>query len=353
MMMSGVGLSLRRLHTWNTRAATKMMEVTSSTAQASKADATATVETVDEFQPGFDIRVDEDWRLIAIVHRVVHGGVKFTEPVVVTPQVLECLEDLSPLAPLHQPHNLAGIAASGRLAPDALDIACFDTAFHAGRDQLFERFALPRDFHDRGIRRYGFHGLSSEWIARSLRNDRPDLAAGNVVVAHLGNGASLCAMSEGRSVDTTMGMTALDGLPMGSRCGALDPGVVTHLARSGMDASDIERLLYEEAGLKGLSGISNDVAALLASTDPAARFALDYFILKAAQFIAGMTVSLGSLDALVFTAGIGENAAPIRDGIVERLKFLPDFETLVIPTNEEKMMAIHARELLEQAACAG
>ncbi len=298
-------------------------------------------------------RHDENWRLNAIVHRVVHGGVEFTHPVVVTPQILECLKALSPLAPLHQPHNLAGIAASSRIAPDALDIACFDTAFHAGRAQLFECFALPRKFHDQGIRRYGFHGLSYEWIARCLQNDRPDLAAGKVVVAHLGNGASLCAISGGRSVDTTMGMTALDGLPMGSRCGALDPGVVTHLDRSGLDANEIDRLLYEESGLKGLSGISNDVATLLASTDPAACFALDYFILKIAQFVAGMTVSLGGLDALVFTAGIGENAAPIRDGVVDRLMFMPTFETLVIPTNEEKMMAIHANELLEHAACAG
>lgn len=298
-------------------------------------------------------RHDEDWRLTAIVHRVVHGGVEFTHPVVVTPQILERLEALSPLAPLHQPHNIAGIAASSRLAPDALDIACFDTAFHAGRDPLFECFALPREFRDQGIRRYGFHGLSYEWIVRSLQRDHSDLATGKVVVAHLGNGASLCAMSGGRSLDTTMGMTALDGLPMGSRCGALDPGVATHLARRGMGANEIERLLYEESGLKGLSGISNDVAALLASTDQAARFALDYFIFKIAQFTAAMAVSLGGLDVLVFTAGIGENAAGIREGVVERLGFLPSFEKLVIPTNEEKMMAIHARDLLEQAACAG
>lgn len=297
-------------------------------------------------------RHDDDWRLSAIAHRVVHGETEFVRPVAVTADIFARLEALAPLAPLHQPHNLAGIAASRRLAPDAVDIACFDTAFHAGQDRLFQCFALPRELRERGIRRYGFHGLSYEWIARALKQDRPDLAGGRVVAAHLGNGASLCAMVGGESVDTTMGMTALDGLPMGSRCGALDPGVVTHLVRGDFGAEEIERLLYEESGLKGLSGISNDVTTLLASDDPAARFALDYFALKVAQFTAMMAASLGGLDTLVFSAGIGENAAPVRDAVTRRLAFLEPFETLVIATNEEKMMAIHARDLLENELCA-
>lgn len=296
-------------------------------------------------------RHDDDWRLSAITHRVVHGGAEFVRPAVVTADIFGRLEALSPLAPLHQPHNLSGIAASRRLAPDAIDIACFDTAFHARQDRLFQCFALPRELRESGIRRYGFHGLSYEWIARALRQDYAELADGRVVAAHLGNGASLCAMTGGKSVDTTMGMTALDGLPMGSRCGALDPGVITHLTRSGYEPADVERLLYEESGLKGLSGLSNDVATLLASDDPTARFALDYFALKVAQFTAMMAVSLGGLDTLIFSAGIGENAAPIREAVARRLSFLEPFETLVIPTNEEKMMAIHACDLLGQDQC--
>lgn len=291
-------------------------------------------------------RNDDAWQLVAIAHRVVHGGTDFVRPVVVTDDILASLDAIAPLAPLHQPHNLAGIAASRQLAPGAIDIACFDTAFHATQDPLFQTFALPGELRAQGIRRYGFHGLSYEWIARTLRQDRPDIAEGRVIAAHLGNGASLCALRNGKSVDTTMGMTALDGLPMGSRCGALDPGLITHLVRNGFDVQAIERLLYEESGLKGLSGISNDVATLLASDDPAARFALDYFALKVAQFAAMMMVSLGGIDALVFSAGIGENAAPVRDAVVRRLTALEPFETLIIPTNEERMMAIHARDLL-------
>ena len=296
---------------------------------------------------------DESWRVKAIVHRVVHGGEDLIDPIVVTAEAIERLEALAPLAPLHQPHNLAGIAASRLLAPEAIDIACFDTAFHARQHPLFRTYALPREFRDQGIRRYGFHGLSYEWIARVLAKDYPQLAAGKVVAAHLGNGASLCAMSGGRSIDTTMGMTALDGLPMGSRCGALDPGVVTYLGRIGYEAERIEALLYQESGLKGLSEVSNDVGTLLQSEAPSAHFALEYFVLKVAQFAAMMAVSMGGLDGLVFSAGIGENAATIREGIVERLSLLAPFETIVIPANEEKMMALHGRELLAKMACAG
>ena len=290
---------------------------------------------------------DDGWRLAAVVHRVVHGGARSQVPVVLTPEIVRELEALTPLAPLHQPHNLAGIAASQRLARHALHIACFDTAFHARRDPLFEAFALPAHLRDQGVRRYGFHGLSYEWLAHELARTRPDLHSGRVVAAHLGNGASLCALQGGRSVDTTMGMTALDGLPMGTRSGAIDAGAVIYLQRElGLDAAQTEHLLYEASGLKGLSGISSDMQTLLASPDPRAAFAVDYFALKVAQYTAMLAVSAGGLDALVFTGGIGENAQAVRDAVCARLAPLGRFETLVIPANEEKMMALHAKHLL-------
>lgn len=292
-------------------------------------------------------RYDDAWRMVATVHRIVHGGADFVAPVIVTPQILRRLAALAPLAPLHQPYNLAGIAASDRLS-DAPDIACFDTAFHAGHAPLFQAFAVDASLRAQGIRRYGFHGLSYEWISRVLASEHPDLARGRVVVGHLGNGASLCALRDGISVDTTMGMTALDGLPMGSRTGAIDPGAVTYMLRQlGMSADEVEHALYERSGLKGLSGLSNDVKTLLESTDSRAGFALDYFALKVAQFTAMMAVSMGGLDAFVFTGGVGENAGPVRDAILVRLKFLPPFQTLIIPTNEERMLAIHGKALLE------
>lgn len=292
-------------------------------------------------------RYDDAWRMVATVHRIVHGGADFVAPVIVTPQILRRLAALAPLAPLHQPYNLAGIAASDRLS-DAPDIACFDTAFHAGHAPLFQAFAVDASLRAQGIRRYGFHGLSYEWISRVLASEHPDLARGRVVVGHLGNGASLCALRDGISVDTTMGMTALDGLPMGSRTGAIDPGAVTYMLRQlGMSADEVEHALYERSGLKGLSGLSNDVKTLLESTDSRAGFALDYFALKVAQFTAMMAVSMGGLDTFVFTGGVGENAGPVRDAILVRLKFLPPFQTLIIPTNEERMLAIHGKALLE------
>jgi acetate kinase len=292
-------------------------------------------------------RHDDDWKIIVVVHRIVHGGSRFVAPVIVTPQVVKELEALVPLAPLHQPHNLAGIAASARLAAHAINIACFDTAFHSEQSELVRSFALDRRLRDQGIRRYGFHGLSYEWIARVLRKQHGPLHNGRVVIAHLGNGASLCALKGGKSVDTTMSMTALDGLPMGTRSGSIDPGAIIHMLRTlGMDASEVERALYEESGLKGLSGISHDVETLLASTSPRAAFALDFFAMKCAQFAAMMAVSMGGMDGLVFTGGIGENAAPVRTAILDRLSFLRPFQTLVLPTNEERMMAIHAKRLL-------
>lgn len=293
-------------------------------------------------------RHDDGWQVTAVVHRVVHGGVRHTGAVVVTPQVVAELEALSPLAPLHQPHNLAGIAAAERLAGKVPNVACFDTAFHASLEPLFTTFPLGRNLRDKGLRRYGFHGVSYQWIARVLAERHPKLAAGRVVAAHLGNGASLCAMRTGRSIDTTMGMTALDGLPMGTRSGALDPGAVIYMLRNlGLDVDEVEAELYERSGLRGLSGLTNDVKALIESREPGARFALDYFALKVAQYAAMMAVSLGGIDAMVFTGGIGENAGSVRDAVVARLAFLGPFETLVIPTDEERMMAIQAKALVE------
>lgn len=302
----------------------------------------AVMELIDQY--------DDGWRLRATVHRIVHGGADFIDPIVVTPPILAQLQALVPLAPLHQPYNLAGIAAADRLA-DAPDIACFDTAFHARQAEVVRTFAIEQSLRDRGVRRYGFHGLSYEWIAHVLARDHADLAKGRVVIAHLGNGASLCALSNGNSVDTTMGMTTLDGIPMGTRPGAIDAGAVTFLLRElRMPVDEVERALYERSGLKGLSGISNDVKTLLDSSDPRAAFALEHFALKTAQHAAMMAVSLGGIDALVFTGGIGENAASVREAILAHLAFLPPFRTLVIAANEERMMAMHGQRLLEASA---
>jgi acetate kinase len=310
---------------------------------AAGADHDAAMSAIIEFID----RHDDGWRTVAVAHRIVHGGEAYTAPVVVTPQVVADLRALSSLAPLHQPHNLAAIEAAGRLVGHVPQIACFDTAFHAGHEALFSSFALNSSLREKGIRRYGFHGLSYQWIAQVLAQEHPALHAGRIVVAHLGNGASLCAMRGGTSVDTTMGMTALDGLPMGTRCGALDPGALIYMLRDlGLDLGQVEETLYEESGLKGLSGLTNDVEVLLGSDDPRAAFALDYFALKTAQFTAMMAVSLGGMDAMVFTGGIGEHATPVRNAIIDRLRFLGSFETLVIPANEERMMALQAKALL-------
>ncbi|WP_313352199.1 acetate/propionate family kinase, partial [Paracoccus sp. (in: a-proteobacteria)] len=291
---------------------------------------------------------DDGWRIEAVAHRIVHGGTRYTRSTPVTPQVLADLRELIPLAPLHQPHGLAAITAARRLVGDDVpNLACFDTAFHAGRDALFTHFALPEPMFEQGIRRYGFHGLSYQWLAQVLARDHPDLHQGRVVAAHLGNGASLCAMHEGRSIDTTMGMTAVDGIPMGTRSGAVDPGAILLMQRSfGMTPEEIEDLIYNRSGLMGMSGKSNDVAALLADGSRQSRFALDFFALKCAQAAAAMAVSLGGIDAMIFTGGIGENAAPVRDAILRHMAPLGDFATLVIPANEERMMAMEAAALL-------
>lgn len=298
----------------------------------------AAVKTVLAWLGGLDISTRN---VRAIAHRIVHGGTRYSAPVRLDGDILSYLRTLNPLAPLHQPHNLAGVDIFEREMPDVPQYGCFDTAFHAGHDGLHSAFALPQDMRARGIRRYGFHGISYDWVTRRLQDDYPHLMKKRVVAAHLGNGASLCAIREGRSIDTTMGMTALDGLPMGTRCGAIDAGAVIYMARDlGLNVDEVERILYEDSGLKGLSGITNDVKALSESADERAAFALDYFCLKTAQHIAAMTVSVGGMDALVFTGGIGENAGNIRTRIVGHLSFLPEFEVLVIPANEERGMAI-------------
>ncbi len=289
------------------------------------------------------IKSQKHQAIVMAAHRIVHGGTLFREPVRITPQIMIKLRSLNSLAPLHQPHNLAAIDILTKLQPDLPQIACFDTAFHAGHDPLFSLYALPQVLTDKGIRRYGFHGLSYEWIAHVLRSDYPALAKGRVIVAHLGNGASLCAMKEGVSVDTTMGMTALEGLPMGTRCGSLDPGAIIYMVRDlAMPAEKVEHVLYNDSGLKGLSGLTNDVKTLQGSSDPKAVFALDYFSLRVAQFMGMMAVAMGGVDGIVFTGGIGENAAPVRENILSRLAFMKPYDVHVIPANEERIMAMHA-----------
>ena len=261
--------------------------------------------------------------LRAAGHRVVHGGAEFRQPVRIDEQVVAALDKLVPLSPLHQPHNLAGIRALARLRPNLPQVACFDTAFHHTLPQRAQNFALPRDMHARGIRRYGFHGLSYEYIASVLPAHLGAAAEGRVVVAHLGYGASLCALQQRRSVETSMGFTPLDGIPMGSRAGALDPGVLLYLLRGeGMSVEQLDELLHQRCGLLGVSGVSGDVQTLLASDHPHAAEALDLFAYRTSQAIAAHAVALGGLDALVFTAGIGEHAAPVRAAICQRLAWL-------------------------------
>lgn len=303
-----------------------------------------------------------DHEIIAIGHRVVHGGMTFAQPLLVDDALLSTLDALCPLAPLHQPHNLAAIRAIRALVPTIPQVACFDTAFHHGRADIAMRFALPRALHDKGIRRYGFHGLSYEYIARTLRKIDPALARGRVIAAHLGNGASLCAMHDGKSVDTTMGFTALDGLMMGTRCGDIDPGVILHLqTQLGMNASEVETLLYKQSGLLGVSGVSSDMRALHQSPDPHAAEAIDLFTWRAAREAGALISSLGGIDGIVFTAGIGENDPAVRASICQRLAWTglaidqdsnarnapvisrPDSRVVarVIPTDEERMIAAH------------
>ncbi len=271
--------------------------------------------------------------IAAVGHRVVHGGARFDGPVRVDSVILAELEKLNPLAPLHQPHNLAAIRSMTDLEPALPQIACFDTAFHSSLPQLAQRFALPREYHDAGIRRYGFHGLSYEYISGVLPEVAgEEIAAGRVIVAHLGNGASLCALRGGRSVDTTMGLTALDGLPMGTRCGSLDPGVVLHLQDAlGMSTQEVANLLYHRSGLLGVSGISNDMRELLASSEASAGDAVDLLVYRINRELGALAATLGGLDALVFTGGIGEHAARSGRRSVRQLPGLA-FDSMPMPT---------------------
>jgi len=305
-------------------------------------------------------------RLAAAGHRVGHGGLKYREPTLIDAKVLADLEELVPLVPLHQPHNLAPIRALGQLRPDLPQVACFDTAFHRTQPEVAQAFALPRAYAEKGVRRYGFHGLSYEYIASELPRYDPGAAAGRVVVAHLGNGSSLCALRNGRSVATTMGFSSLDGLPMGTRCGSLDPGVLLlFLDYLHMDARAIEAILYKESGLLGVSGISSDMRELLASTDPRAAEAIDLYVYRIGRELGSLAAALGGLDALVFTAGIGEHAAAIRARVCRDAAWLgvtldeaaseaggprisQDGGTVsawVVPTDEELMIARHTSRL--------
>ncbi len=312
----------------------------------------------DEAFPGANID--------AVGHRVVHGGVHYDAPVIITGEVIDRLEKLVPLAPLHEPHNIAGIKAAREAWPESIQVACFDTAFHRSHPFVNDVFALPRRYYAEGVRRYGFHGLSYEYVSTRLREVSPSHAEGRVVVAHLGNGASMCAIRTGRSVASSMGFTALDGLPMGTRCGQLDPGVVLYLMQEKkLTAEEISNLLYKESGLKGLSGISHDMRELEASNAAEAREAIDYFVFRIRRELGGLAAVLQGIDAIVFCGGIGENAWRVRERVLEGMEWLgveldrqaneqrkevissakSSVRVFVIPTNEEQIIARHALQL--------
>jgi acetate kinase len=309
--------------------------------------------------------------LAAVGHRVVHGGAEHVRPVAVDRDVLAALEKFVPLAPLHQPHNLAPIRLMLEQRPGLPQVACFDTAFHASQPEIAFRFAIPAELHDAGVRRYGFHGLSYEYVASVLPGLDARAAAGRVVVCHLGNGASLCAMAAGSSVASTMGFTALDGLPMGTRCGAIDPGVLLYLMdQRRMDARAIEDLLYNQSGLLGISGISSDMRDLLASKEPRAGLAVDIYCYRVRRELGSLAAALGGIDALVFTAGVGENSAVIRERICRDAEWLgvaldpaanakggprisapgSRVSAWVVPTNEELMIARHTLQVVAARA---
>lgn len=333
-----------------------------------KAQETALAEMTDRLLTEIDPA-----RIAAFSHRVVHGGQDFTAPVQVDAEVMKRLGTFSPMAPSHQPHNLAAIRDLAERFPDIPQIACFDTAFHKDLPREDRVFALPGEMADGGILRYGFHGLSYDHVAATLCDIAPELAKGRVVIAHLGHGASMCALHNGRSVSTTMGMTALDGLPMGRRCGALDPGVVLYLIEErGMSPADVREVLYERSGLAGLSGISGEMIELLDSDAPAASAAVAFFTYRCRREIGSLAAALGGLDALVFTGGVGENAPAIREGICAELGWLgvgidrqanargasrisPEAGAVgvyVIPTDEEQGLARGAEKVLRIGDCA-
>jgi acetate kinase len=312
-----------------------------------------------------------DHDVVAVGHRIVHGGPDFAAPALIDDALLVKLRRLIPLAPLHQPHNLAGVEAAIAAFPGTPQVACFDTAFHRSHPFISDTFALPRSFYNAGVRRYGFHGLSYEFIARRLRVVASAAAAGRTIVAHLGNGASMCAMRDGRSVASTMGFTALDGLPMGTRCGQLDPGVVLYLmAEKGMSADAISDLLYKDSGLKGMSGLSQDMRVLEASDSGDARDAIAYFVARIRRELGGLAATLEGVDAIVFTGGIGEHAWRVREAALTGMEWMgvrfdaranrdnariisaADSPTtvFVLQTDEERMIAEHAADLVAGAA---
>lgn len=314
-----------------------------------------------------------DANVVAAGHRVVHGGVYFDAAALVTDDVLRCLESLAPLAPLHQPHNIAGILAAREAWPHVSQVACFDTAFHRAHPFVNDVFAIPRRFYDEGVRRYGFHGLSYGYVTEKLRQIAPLHAAGRVVVAHLGNGASMCAIRDGHSVASSMGFTALDGLPMGTRCGQLDPGVVLYLMQEKkMSGEAIVDLLYRESGLKGLSGVSHDMRELEASDRPEAREAIEYFVFRIRRELGGLAAVLKGLDAVVFCGGIGEHAWQVRERVLEGMEWIgieldrtanrANAQTIssersrvrvfMIPTDEEAMIARQTLAVFDSAASA-
>ncbi|MFA7669068.1 MAG: acetate/propionate family kinase [Burkholderiaceae bacterium] len=303
---------------------------------------------------------------LAVGHRIVHGGQRMTRSVLVSQDILDYLDSLVPLAPLHQHNNLAPVHVIFDHWPEIRQVACFDTAFHRTQNAVVERFALPQQYYDQGVRRYGFHGLSYQYIAEHLAEILPEVASGRVIACHLGSGASACAMVNGVSRETTMGFTALDGLPMGTRPGRLDAGVVLWMLEQGMNHDEIQDLLYNGSGMKGLSGISNDMRTLLASDEASARLAVDYFNYRVAESVAGLCVAAEGLDSLVFTAGVGENSPEIRAGVCHHLAWLdikldekansanelrisaPDSRigVYVVPTNEERVIARQTSDVI-------
>jgi acetate kinase len=306
-------------------------------------------------------------RIVAVGHRVVHGGLEYTKPIVVNDHILDDLEKFVPLAPLHQPHNLAPIRVIAKRNPGMPQVACFDTSFHTSIPAVAQAFALPRKYTEQGVRRYGFHGLSYEYISTALPGFDPEAAKGRTIVAHLGNGASMCAMQGLKSTACTLGFTAVEGLMMGTRCGTLDPGVMLYLMdECSMNTRDLEKLIYKESGLLGVSGISSDMRTLLESTDLRAAEAVDLFVYRITRELGSLAAALGGLDALVFTGGIGENAAPIRERVCRAAQWLGlEFDektnkaggprisregsrvrAWVIPTDEELMIALHTKSVI-------
>jgi acetate kinase len=320
-------------------------------------------------EAGAWLRTSQKLNLIAVGHRVVHGGPGYSRPVLIDDEIVKKLERYIPLAPLHQPNNLAPIRSLLKNNPELPQVACFDTAFHRDHSAVADHFAIPEHFYKEGVRRYGFHGLSYEFVARRMQELFPGVAKSRVIIAHLGSGASMCALSNGRSVESTMGFTALDGLPMGTRPGQIDPGVVLYLiSEKGMSAEAVQKLFYNDCGLKGLSGISNDMRVLETGDEPGAKLAIDYFVYRIGLYAGMLAAALGGLDAFVFTAGIGENSAGIRARISEKLAWLgaeldgkanadrkplisrPEsrIKLYVIPTDEELMIAEHTLAAIAQ-----